>query len=419
MNRTINNIRKYGLHRALVYQFGFSDKVIYNFAIVTFLYALINGIISYAIPIFVNESMKSLSLVGVILASSSIGNIYTDLAINFFKKPTSYMGLMRIIAMAILLAFVLMGLPANLLTLFLLAIIWGIYTELFSFAKFNYVTNIDNVDEHAFDHGILNNFFSLGGMIAPILASPMILVGWDLTVITGMVLILVMAVIFSLFKKNGKMPLPIEMKKKNLGLRTEIKLWKKVGFKILPLLVVLFIFGMGEAAILSFTPIFSASREGLRVYSGLILSGFYIPIILFSQYFGKSIDKKGEKIYILFGLLLASISLTFFGFSQHFLIAFMLAFLHGLGVSAFATALASEQSKYIDKHHCQEGRVVGQSGISYNIGFIIGACGAGFIAESFGFGISFRIFGIGYLLVTIIYFIWGPKKMSLKDGEVK
>jgi hypothetical protein len=103
--------------------------------------------------------MKSLSLVGVILASSSIGNIYTDLAINFFKKPTSYMGLMRIIAMAILLAFVLMGLPANLLTLFLLAIIWGIYTELFSFAKFNYVTNIDNVDEHAFDHGILNNFF--------------------------------------------------------------------------------------------------------------------------------------------------------------------------------------------------------------------------------------------------------------------
>jgi hypothetical protein len=47
-----------------------------------------------------------------------------------------------------------------------------------------------------------------------------------------------------------------------------------------------------------------------------------------------------------------------FGFSQHFLVAFILAFFYGLGVSSFATALASEESKYIDKHHSHEGRVV-------------------------------------------------------------
>lgn len=419
MMRTFRNIRKYGIYRSLISRLGFSGKLIYSFAFITFIYALINGITTFVMPIFINNSVKSLSLVGIILAFSSFGNISTDLVVNFFRKPISYVGLMKIIAIAILGTFMIMGLSDNILSLFLLALIWGIYTELFAFAKFDYISNINGLRENAFNHGVINNFFSLGSVIGPILASSIILISWDLMIVTGMVLIILMGGVFYFLKKNKKMPIPIEINKRKLSFKTEIKIWKKVGFKILPLLVVLFIFGMGESAILSFAPIFSGSREGLRIYSGLILSGFYLPLIMFSPFFGKKVDQNGEKKYILLGLIFASVSLFFFGFAESFYFAFAMAVLHGIGISAFSTALASEESKYIDRHHNQEGRVVGESGIFYNLGFVAGCGSAGFVAEDFGFGITFRILGIFYLLATIIYFMWGPKRRCFKDGELK
>lgn len=400
-------------------RFGFIHKPIYYFSIVTFFYAVVNGITTFTFPLFVNDHIKSLSIAGIILGLSSVGNILTDLILGIIRKPPSYISLVKMVGFFTTLYFLLILIPTNIFILLIMALMWGIFTEIFSFARFDYVSCLSDIKDQALHHGLLSNFFSLGSMVAPLIAGVVIMQGWGFTVVTGLFFVVMMFFSLIIFVKLKMVVKPVSILNRRLTARTELKLWRKIGFKTLPLLVVFFVWGTAEGAILSFSPIFTEGNINLKLYSGMILAGFYLPTVFLSSYFGHLADKVGEKKFIVLGLVLGALSLLFFGYTNNFLLAFFLAILHGIGISCYGTAVSAEESKYIEKHHCQENRVLGETGIFYNFGFIIGAFVAGFLASKFGFGEAFFVFGMLYFAAVIIYWFWGPRKKSLIDGDVK
>jgi MFS family permease len=401
MNHVLRHFQKYGL----------SNRPIYRFAFLTFLYAIVNGMIAFVLPLFLQEKLNSYTLVGIILGSSSIWNIATDIAFGFTRISPSYVRLMNVVMVAVLTIFLTLWKVEHVAVFFLAVILWGVFTEVYAFAKFNFIESLNDEEDAGLNFGILGNFFSLGGAIAPILVGALILLSKDLTMITGIVITLVMFTVFFLYIKLKRLPKAVVVEKRHLHFITELKLWKKIGKQVFPLLMVFLACGMGDGALLSFGPIFTESNENLKTYGGLILSGIYLPTVVFSGFFGHLADKYGNRKFILYGLLISAVSLLLFGVFSHPLVVGLMALVHGIGYTVFSSAIMAEESLYIERHRTCEKEVVGESGAFYNLGYIVGASLAGVIASIVGnFGIAFGVFGLWYLIVFGVYLGWGKKK---------
>jgi MFS family permease len=400
--------------------FNLKNRYIHRFAILVFLYAIANGMISFILPVFLQEKLNSLTLVGIILASSSIWNILTDLTIGFLKKPPNYLRLMQLVGLSIFLAFLGIWLVDEVWMYVLVVALWGILTEMFAFSNFGFVINSSKEKERAGNFGILANFLYLGYSIAPVIVGAVIIVSRDLTMATGVYFAVGILIYFNLQKYFKKLPVPQPIVKRRLKVINELKLWFKIGKKVWPLLLIFLIKGVSDGALFSFVPIFVESNPKLKYYGGLILSSIFLPMALLGGWFGHQADKWGRKKFILTGLATCAFSLMLFGFSGNGLIAILLALAIGLGYSLYSPVLDALASSYIERHQNQESEVESEDGIFYNFGFIIGAMLTGFLATILGgFGPAFAVFGGLYLFVFGIFFLFAPRKHTNKDGMIK
>ncbi|MGI5827987.1 MAG: MFS transporter [Patescibacteria group bacterium] len=400
-------------------RFGFNKKPVYRFAVITLLYALINGITAYILPLILEERFISFTIVGIILASSSLFNIVTDVIVGSMRRPPHYLTAIRLTGFFAFLVFISMLFPQRGEMLILAACLWGIYSELYNFARFDFIEAIPEKADHALHFGMLNNSFSFGSVIAPILASSLFFISHQLTVSTGIFFVGSMLIYLAMNQRLKNLPNPVSVVRRRMHALAELKVWRTICKKVFPVFLVFLAVGMAEGTITSFTPIFTRNHDSLQVFGGLIFASFFLPTVLFSGYFGHLADREGEKKYILIGMLLSAVSLLFFGFSREPVSAVILAFLHGVGLSTLAPALLSEESKYIEKHHSRESEIVGESGIFYNIGFVAGTMLAGVLASKIGFGVAYGIFGLFYLITFAAYWLWGPRKRSFLDGVLR
>jgi MFS family permease len=323
-----------------------------------------------------------------------------DLLVGFSKKPPSYVFMLRMVGALIFLGF--MGLYVNLsvTTLVLVTFLWGIYSELYSFSVFDFIQALsDDENKQAFNFGVLDNAYSLGALVAPMIASLLILTNQKLVMFTGIYLVVGFFVVFNLFVILKRLPESLEERKRKMAIWNEIKIWLKIRKKINTVLSVLFMKGMSDGALTGFVPIMAMNTAGLGKFGGFVLMSIFLPITAFSGVFGDLADKNGKKNFILTGILLTGLALLGFGFSQNIILSCLLGFIIGTGISMYSPASLAVESIYIKKHKSQETRVVGETGIYYNVGFIIGSslCGL-LVAISGSYGIAFGFFGIFYLV---------------------
>jgi MFS family permease len=401
MDKDWSEIPKYGLVKKPVYRYG----------LVVFLYAIVNAITCYILPIFLEEEIGNLSLVGLVLASSSIWNIATDIFFSFRQKTISYVKLIRVVGLVAFLIFLGLYINVSVVMLIICSFLWGIYTEVYAFARFDFEQVLEDEGESgAKNFGMIENFFSLGSMVGPILASALVLISHKLVTFTGMYLIVAMLLVFTIFIRLKKLPIDAEDKIRRLSFASQLRRWKKLGVKILPLILTFLINGMADGAIFSFLPIFAIKTPQLSVYGGIIMASVFLPMVLFSGLMGWLADRVGKLKFIRMGMGIAGLALLVFGFSTNVFLTVSLAFIYGLGFSMFISSILSMEGIFIHKHKSSEGKIIGQTGIAYNLGFIIGAILMGVIVSTTGsFGIGFAVFGVGYLVLLGIYGIKGKK----------
>jgi len=382
------------------------DHYLYRYAMVVFLYATLNGIVSFILPVYLEETIPSLTIVGLILASSSIWNIVTDFVLGLAKKSPSYRGLTQLVGMILFGLFIMIWLHVHIVTLIIATVLWGVYTELFTFANFDYVVVSSCKEDRAGHFGLMTNFRSLGFAIAPIMIGVAVAEDKKIALFTGLFFSICMIVLFQIQLWQKKLPDPIIVKPKRRNLIAHLKLWKSIGHKMAIYLWIYFVRGVADGVLTSFVPIFVEMKQELKLYGGFIVAGLSLPTAFVSGYFGSLADRFGRTKFILLGIFISAVTLLFFGFVSNPYLAIILSLFIGVGYSLYSPALEAEMGEYVAKHHSQEAEAESESGIVYNLGFIVGAGLTGLLVSILGgFGPAFAILGLLYGVVGLRFWI--------------
>ncbi|PIP53266.1 hypothetical protein COX08_01905, partial [Candidatus Beckwithbacteria bacterium CG23_combo_of_CG06-09_8_20_14_all_34_8] len=223
---------------------------------------------------------------------------------------------------------------------------------------------------------------------------------------TGLFFSICMIVLFQIQLWQKKLPDPIIVKPKRRNLIAHLKLWKSIGHKMAIYLWIYFVRGVADGVLTSFVPIFVEMKQELKLYGGFIVAGLSLPTAFVSGYFGSLADRFGRTKFILLGIFISAVTLLFFGFVSNPYLAIILSLFIGVGYSLYSPALEAEMGEYVAKHHSQEAEAESESGIVYNLGFIVGAGLTGLLVSILGgFGPAFAILGLLYGVVGLRFWI--------------
>jgi len=222
-------LRNLRLHRG--------TSVLALFSVPVALVLLSDNILSFIIPINLEEVTGSNFLTGLIIAFSSLVGLFSDYLFPPFLKNISWkMQFLLSGIMALFLPIIAtLGKIYSSAWLFLIAsIIWGIYYELLIFSEEDFMVEEENKSDYSKDWSILSSMHFITNVIGPIIASAFILMPiWQYTfVLIGFVavgLIYTLSIFgfeFTHIDEDNKLTGKAKRHKFNLELFREIKIWK-------------------------------------------------------------------------------------------------------------------------------------------------------------------------------------------------
>lgn len=383
---------------------------LYTFSLVALLYTITDGIVTFYLPILAEEVLTSMALVGIVLASSSVWDIVADLFLGFQSKEVKHKQLIRwaFVIMLLLIGSNILavsgGLGVRRAILLLSMLLWGFHYEAMIWGVYDFVVDTREKGTQAASFGVISVFQSLGYAIGAVIAGTAILVSAKTALGTGSLFAALGLVLFSIFITTYREP-PSKEHQRKLHFRTEIQLWRKIGRKIFPLLLVTLSVGLFNGVVFSMTPILVETRAGLSLLGGFIVGAFSVPMILFTGWFGRLADKYGKHQFVILASFLIAATMSVFGLVDNPWVAAVLALTAGTGLSLLYPALDSQFSAYIGEHTGQEKETLGEMGVSVNIGFILGAALGGiFVSLTGSFWLSYFLVAVAFALSGLIYF---------------
>lgn len=384
---------------------GLNHRHLYLFSLVLLLYTIADGMIVFFLPILAKEHLESMIIVGLVLASSSFWDIVADLFLGMRSKPIKYQVLTRVAFFLIFALIAVNLLPTghnfyfSLGVLLLSMVLWGFHYEAMLLGSYNFVVVHTDKPEQASSFGVIFAFRSLGYTIGPIIAGLAILQGNNLVLAIAAFFIILGFIFFNLKCKDGFPKAAAEAATRKMRLRTEFKIWRRIGRKIFPILLVTFSLGVFAGVVTSMTPILVETKENFSLWGGFIVAAFSVPLIIFGGWFGSLADHHGKRQFILLGGLLIILTMSVFGAVGSPWLAMILAFLAGTGVSLLFPSTEALYSNYIEDHAGDEEETLGEMGVASNLGFILGAALGGISVALTG------SFWTAYLLVSIFFII--------------
>lgn len=132
---------------------------------------------AYTFPILVETTVGSNTILGIIMACSSIAGIAFDIIIPKFFDQKSWF---RLLATGIVLStlvpiLILLGINLESIFIFLIAsIIWGIYFEFMIFSVQDFVASEEKRVDFTKDWGVINAFWGVATLIGPVVGTYLI-----------------------------------------------------------------------------------------------------------------------------------------------------------------------------------------------------------------------------------------------------
>lgn len=376
-------------------------------------WALFDSVVTYISPVLIMEQGYSETVMGLIIGTSSlVGGIF-DFILSKIIKKADFRRLF-LLMMALCFIYPLALSQANSLILWLLAMsIWGIYYDLYGFAIFDYVGRHTKAALHAANFGIVQIFRSLAGVLGPLIVGLIIVDGIGLKVFAWQWLFLFIASAFLvvfIFLYNRK---PTEIKVRQEKVKPfflEFRLWKSLGKKLFPvLLLTLFIYVL-QAFFWTLAPIFSTSHH----WGGLLIAAFTLPNLIFGWYVGPVTKIFGKKRTAFFSLLIGSTILAGFALMQNHWWVMFLIFIAACFFSFTLPAIEGAYADYISESPKVETEIVGLEDFAFNVGYVLGPILAGLLADIFDIARAFSIIGLVGIMVSLFLIKITPKEINIK-----
>jgi len=362
---------------------------LYRFSLLILFWAIADGIASFSFPIFLQRSLKDLTAVGLVFGSSSLFGLMADLFWGSEQKGKTFKPYFLTAAVCAAAAYII-AISANTIIAFLLIMaLWGFYYEAINFTIIDFLSRFTKRFEHAQSSGIVQMFFSLGYLLAPIIASPFI-INSRASMIPA--LFFVVLSFFAFIIWFALKPIKADIPTKKLTFLQELKIWIQVGKKGFWVLASLFLLNLWDSLIWSMGPIYLLSS--FKGSSAYIISCFVIPRVFLQGYAGRWADKRGKESQLTSGLAIAGIFICFFSLQTGLFLKILFALLSAVGASLVWPASDGLFIDMIDGYKDEEEEIAGVRGFSSNLGYIIGPILAGFLGNTLGLQTTFCIFGM-------------------------
>lgn len=394
-----------------------SHRPLYLFSVMLFFFVIFDGIISYISPIVITEAGISDTVMGIIIASSSVAGAIFDLLLCRFLKNTDFRRLL-IITFASALFYPLVLSQSKAAFGFVIAmVLWGFYYDLLNLAQFDFVAREAKKSEHTSSFGVINVFKSLGYAIAPMLAGLLVGVSavggkpYFLAVVFFLASIMFFVVLVRMIK-NGKTV--------NVAERTplfweksfyhEIGLWWRLGKIIFPVLFFTFLLNVTDAFFWTIGPIVS---EGFGTWGGLFLFTYQLPPLLVGWFAGRATDRFGKKRTAMVSFLIGSLIFSSFYFVRESWLILTLNFLASFFIAFAWPSINGAYADYISEKPVIEKELETVEDYFTNLGYVVGPIVAGVLSDRVGHLNTFSLLGVTGVVASILLLVFTPKKIDV------
>ena len=244
------------------------------------IWAIADGLVSFYLPIQMQEYLHNIIVFGIIFGASSGVGALADIVLGVEStlfKYTTYL-LLGLIG-TVLLAVCAVLLPFNLITILLLIALWGGYYEFIQIGIFNYVSRHKDSDEYATSFGRIYVFEYMSYVIAPIIAGILVIQG-KVPIYVLAIACVVTAMLFILplqkLHQRREKPLLTYETKVNFNIKKEIESLKKVWQIAFVMLIAVFMYNIWLSFVWTLIPIQSTISN--PIIAGLITATFTIPL---------------------------------------------------------------------------------------------------------------------------------------------
>jgi MFS family permease len=180
--------------------------------------------------------------------------------------------------------------------------------------------------------------------------------------------------------------------------------------------LIVFVIMLGFGIIVPILPLYARSFGVSYDVASLLISGFAFARLVFDPVAGPIVDRRGERLSAMTGVLFVGVSALLAGLARSFPLVLLFRGLGGLGSSLFFAALYSYLLKVVPSHRM--GRTMSVFYGSLNIGLIAGGPIGGVVAHLWGLRSPLFVYAGLCFVSGVLYlrFMPDPKRPSDADA---
>jgi len=401
-------------------------RAILLFCFPLFFIFLADSVMSYIFPILVADSLQSNTMLGIIMALSSILGIFCDFTFPQLLRNRSWKFQLTVgIIIAILFpVFSNLGAVFSLSFFFVIAtLIWGVYYEFLQFSQQSFVTGEETPKDFSKDWGIIFLIEEITVNVGPIIGSFLLTqraITSNLTVNFFQIvsLILALAVMMNMpTRRNGNIESQIQ---KTLNFFRELKYWEKLGERVWPVILSGITISFVSASYWTVGGLLGMELAGDSGYDWVVMVLFGVPLIFGSLILTKIPLTRNKKRFSQISLFVGGLLMSTLIFFKHEPILLLSV----IAVSSFALSFAGPlneavYSDLLERSGKSKMHLLGIAKANTSLAYILAPLLTGYLADKTDYYLSLTVVGGIALVVGGVLLLSTPRKIKIPQLALK
>lgn len=396
---------------------------LYAYAIIVFIITLADALLAYTAPLLIERTYNNTSIVGMLLATSSVAGVLFDFFAGDKLAGRNYKFFFwATIMLQVAAACILLFNQPTIIAIVIAFACWGMYFETAAFANFNFIHKFVEFKRHNQAWGIIYSYKSLAYLIAPLFAIFLLDISnkapqWGILTLTFMATMLFSSFLYTYKKTERNRPKNNIRHKK--GIAEEFKIWAVLMKKIWPLWFFSVSIMIVDSAFWSIGILYAERLRQIEPIGGLFIVAFMLPQVLMGLLIGKLLPPtKKKEIAFLMGIL-TGIMLIVLWFVNSIINILTVVFLASIFYAVANTEILAVYEDYVARIDSFKNDLIGLERTGESFAYIIGPIGAGFIANSYDFKTVFLVAGLIILFFSALAIMYGSKNITMPQKKLK
>ncbi|MBG1267881.1 MFS transporter [Nostoc sp. WHI] len=176
------------------------------------------------------------------------------------------------------------------------------------------------------------------------------------------------------------------------------------------------LFWSSVASLLPTLPLYIDSVGASKQEIGIVMGSFAIGLLLFRPMLGRLADKRGRKIVLLIGAIVAAIAPFGYLITQSIELLILVRIFHGISVAAFTTGYSTLIADLAPSE--TRGEIIGYMTLAAPIGLAIGPALGGYLEGTTGYRLLFLLSAeLGFVALLAIVQVTNPPVQTQKQTQ--